>query len=101
VNCNGSETVYATVRYMAEPSRTDLYLAKAAGGERSGYDMYIGTYIVATGAVHRDYFPSAGWYGKLQSGNGYVVNTRFRMTARMDQPSSGTCSNTWSGTLTY
>ncbi len=90
VNCTGSETVYSTVRYMQQPARSDLYLAQAAGGVHSGYSMDIGTYIVATGVVHRAYFLSAGWYGTHQSGNNDVVNTRFRMTAKMHQASSGT-----------
>lgn len=60
-----------------------------------------GPYIVATGAYHHDWFESADRYGTLQSGNGYVANTRFRMGAKMDQPSQGTCSNSWAGTLTY
>ncbi|KGM14587.1 hypothetical protein N869_05090 [Cellulomonas bogoriensis 69B4 = DSM 16987] len=101
VNCTGTRTVYNTVRTMAEPSRTDLFLTKAAGGARSGYSMYIGVYIVANGNYHRAYFASANRYGTLQSGNNYVVNTRFRMTAQMAQASRGTCSNSWGGTLTF
>lgn len=101
VNCNAARTIYATVRYMQQPSRTDLYLAQSAGGSWSGYSMFIGTYIVATGAIHEAFFGGADSYGTLQASNNYVVNTRFRMSARMDEPSAGTCSNAWSGTLTY
>lgn len=101
VNCNGSRTTYTTVRYMAEPSRTDLYMTQSAGGARSGYSMVNGVYIVANGRYHDAFVWGANSWATLQSGNGYVRNTRFRMTAQMATPSKGTCSNAWAGTLHY
>ncbi len=101
VNCNGARTIYTTVRYMQTPVRTELYLSQAAGGVHSGYDMRIGTYIVATGGYHEAWFEGADRYGALQAGNNYVSNTRFRLGAKMDQASSGACSNSWGGTLYY
>jgi hypothetical protein len=101
VNCTGTRAYYSTVRYMSQPSRTELYLTKAAGGTRSGYGMAIGMTVVATGRMHEAYFVSANRWGTIQSGNGYVANTRFTMNAKMMSPSSGACSNTWSGDLSY
>ncbi|MFC8191902.1 hypothetical protein ACFUMH_09595 [Cellulomonas sp. NPDC057328] len=101
VNCTGSRTIYTTVRYMQTPVRTELYLSKASGGVHSGYDMRIGTYIVASGSYWDSWFEGADRYGVLQSGNNYVKDTRFRLGAQMDQASVGTCSNSWAGTLYY
>lgn len=101
VNCTGTTANYTTVRYMDQPARTELFLAKSAGGTLSKYAMNIGIKIVATGTVHNAYFAGANEYGTFQAGTGYVVGTRFTMNARMMKASSGACSNSWSGTLYY
>lgn len=98
VNCTGTRTTYTTVRYTGS-APVEIYVTNAAGSGWGGWRMTLGSYIVATGARHSDIaaYGASSWATIVPSGL-YVRDTRYRISAAME-PSSGTCDNTWAGTL--
>lgn len=97
VNCTGTFVEYNTSRWN---TRADVYLnlTKAAGSARGGYTNYIGVYLPKTGLKDSEVFSGAPQGKYLMTG--FKTGTEFKMRAAMSK-SSGTCYNSWAGTLTF
>lgn len=109
VNCSGSWVYYNTTRHLRGYSSTYLYVTKAAWSSghwwTGGADYHDGFGVriyKSTGAHVTNLYsstPGANQYATFNT-TPYMPTTAFKMMARMDA-SSGTCHNSWAGTLTY
>lgn len=104
VNCNGSTTVYSTIRKMTGYSNVQLYVKQAAysdGHWPNGPYTAMGflVKITKTGATYSGAVSGADRWATFAT-SGYMPGTTFVLGASMTA-SSGTCHNSWAGTLSY
>ena len=93
-------------RHFTKQRGTFWNLRQAAYSDHWSYstpntNMWFGVIVQRTGATTNVWYKGAGRNYEVLS-SAYVLNTEFRLRARMNPTASGaSCHSQWRGTLTY